>query len=700
MNRIFRMRRFSKKQNAYETLFPQTVTRNVLRADNGGVLESYLHMYDKHLDYPVPHLNRAFSFGTHRHLIAFIPKKELVDNFPLLLTLHTELDAEPTLNFNNTGPKPIVNAAGERIPGGQIPGAILFMVYSEKLDSWMMLSNDNYSDITRVMTPVLHDYYYTVQANDTTTVIIPGFNRKTMRLDEINYGQTVLAYGLDYDFEWARNDTIHLKRFAFQKGDVIYFKWTSYNLVAKKGHIKYDVRNKPYYFEIAKDGDNQIKLPEDFKKSIAYDVNYGQTVLREGLDYIRDEEANTIDITGFDLVKGDIIVINAIEMIESDGDLLPNNWGTTGTHRYAVDVQHGEFTAEKNGTTLIPIPGFNHRRDSITMIRDNKVLVFDVDYTVDLLDNVILLADQHLDRSQTIYYTVMHGALIDVPNYNVITASGSSGQHILVDIHDSQICDFYTLVIKLTHDLETAPTIKCINGPARPVADCFGSPVTKGYKKGSFLWVVYNEELKTWYSLGHGQLDITSKYPSVLTNEGDDNFFGDTLKEYWYGDEHKGECVIEHNLGVKPTVIDILPNEPPQLDDNKKIKPIGDIWAYADEKYLYVGNTGTATSGFHWRVSNTDKTVDLTAYLEQELQKLRDKTPDLTTSLQVFTATEHTNQIPIRWYNPEEDILLVNYGQTILRENLDFERRPWGVQLTKFYLEKNDIIQVTVVKQD
>ena len=49
MNRLFRIRRFNKKKGIFDILFPQTVTQNVLRRDDGGVLEDYLVDYDKNI---------------------------------------------------------------------------------------------------------------------------------------------------------------------------------------------------------------------------------------------------------------------------------------------------------------------------------------------------------------------------------------------------------------------------------------------------------------------------------------------------------------------------------------------------------------------------------------------------------------------------------------------------------------------------
>lgn len=704
MNRRLRMRQFNSKTNVYDTLFPQTVTENVLRRDNGGVLESYLHMYDKHIDYPISHFNWAHSFGTHRHLKVFMPHKVLVDKFPIMLTLHTELGHEPTLDFNESGPKPIINGAGERIPGGQIPGAVIMMTYSEAKDAWIIMSNDNYSDITRLVTPIEHTYWYEVKEDGEKVIIVPGFNRHNMRMTWINYGQTVLVYGRDFDFNYSMENGITFKDFDVVKGDLFQFVWTSYVVVARRGSHKYDLVTKTQHVSIETDDTTTVMLPSFAENAMSIRVIYGQTLLREGLDYIRDSEKNEVTLS-FPLMKGDLLSFAITKLTEVDGDLVPNNWGTKGTYRYQMHVLHGEYISEDDHVTVIPVPQYDHIRDEITIIRDNHMLVYDVDYTIDSLDQIILLTGELMAGDQ-LHWTIMKGALFDVPDFNVITASGNSGQHILVDIHDDAFCNFYVLLIKLIKDLETAPTIKGINGPARPVADCFGNPVMRGYKAGSFLWVVYNEDNHTWYSLGHSQLDVTSRYPITKMASGEENFLGNNRKEKWYGSEHLDEVVIEHRLGEKPTGITITPIEPPNIDPKTKRRTvIGDIWTYADNEHLYVGNTGDATSKFQWKVTNQEQTVDLTAYIEQEINRLKDFPGKIVSKLQAVTIEEDdTTFIEVDWFDPTVDKLLVNYGQTILREEVDWIRdvqgESHGIRLINMSLMRGDIIQFTIIKQE
>ena len=705
MNWRFRMRRFNGTTREYETMFPQTLTENILRRDSGGVLESYLNQYDRHMDYPVFHFNRAISHGTHRHLRAWVPGKVLVDGFPLLLTLHTELDCEATLDLNETGPKPIINGAGERIPGGQIPGVVMLMVYSEIKQAWVMLSNDNYSDITRLVAPVEHEYWYQAQTDGETLVVIPEFNRHSMRMIYVNYGQTVLTYQKDFDYDWTKDDTVKFHTFSLMKGDVVQFKWNSYTVMARRGAHKYDIRDKAEHFEVKEDGQKVFELPSYAETAINVRIVYGQTLLREGLDYTHTNATNSIEITGFETYKGDIVTAHISMLTEVDGDLLPNNWGTKGTYRYSMHVLHGEYKSTEDNITVIPVPKYDHRRDEITVIRDNHMLVYDVDYAIDTLDQIVLLTGELMEGDE-LHWTILKGAMFDVPDFNVITASGNSGQHILVDIHDEVFCNFYVLLIKLTHDLQTAPTLKGINGPARPIADCFGNPVLEGYKAGSFLWCVFNEDNQTWYSLGHGQMDITSRFPTTLVDTGIANFLGNETKEQWYDSDHMDEVVIEHNLGVKPEGIDVTPIEPPNLDKHGKRTIIGDVWCNADEKYLYVGNTGDATSKFQWKVTNQSKSIDLTTYLETELARLRNRPGQIVSKLQVAEIEEDkTTFVAVDWYDPTLDKLLVNYGQTILTEDVDWIRTTnndgiAGIKLTKFELMTGDIIQFTIIKQD
>ena len=695
MNRIIRMRRYNSSSKAFDVLFPQTISANIMRTEAGGVLESDLLQYDHHLQSKGIHINKAVSSGTYRNLTVNIPGAVLVDKFPLLLTLHCDLECEPTLSFNGSEPAYIVSGDGSNIPGGQAENTVMFLVWSEPIQKWVLLSSDTYSDITKVLLPVDTEYVYTAPSNGITTIVIPDFDKKSDKLI-VNYGQTILRPGIDYSFPALINNTIELINIALAEGDTLYFTITKYVSVAKRGSLKYDLVTTDYSITIDKENQKTLDIPENVQKAHSYVLNYGQTILRNGIDYTVSTDKTKITFNEIVPAVGDLFVFSATEFVESNAELVPNNWGATGNYRYSMNVIHTSYVATENNITVIPVPGYNYKRDDIWPIMDNHLLIYDVDYTIDEIGQVVLLKTK-LNRDDEIFFTILQGAMFDVPNFNVIRATGTSGQHIVLDMSYSVLCNFYTLLVLLKYDLETNPTIKCIDGPAEPVCDCYGNPILGGYKAGSYLWLVYNYDKKQWYSMSHGQLDITSLMPSYLTNSGTGNFPGqDPAKP----GEYK-ETVIPHGLNVKPEKIDIVPSEPPNMIDGVP-SVIGDIWTYADAEYLYVGNTGTATSKFNWSVSSEDSTADLRTYIDQQIAELKNRPGNFETKMAAITATADDTSVieTIPDYDPTCDKLLVNYGQTILREGIDYVITGYGITLTNIRLKKDDIIQFIIIVQE
>lgn len=696
MNRKFRMRRYNSSSKKYDVLFPQTITGNILRQEDGGVLESDLLQYDRHLISKGLHFNRAVSSGTYRSLTATIPGTELTDGFPLLLTLHCNLECDPTLSFNGAEPAYIVSGNGDNIPGGQAEGTIMLLVWSEQIQRWILLSSDTYSDITRVLLPVESEYVHVATHDNETTIVIPNFDKNSDKI-VVNYGQTILRPGVDYAFAIRSKNTIALNKIALAKDDMLFCTITKYISTAKRGSLKYDLVTDNIRFEVMEDNTTVIPVPPDAIGSNSVVINYMQTILRNTLDYEYNASGDTITLNKIVLNAGDELMFSVTRFVESSEDLIPNNWGATGNYRYSMNVIHTEYTATENDITVIPVPGFNYKKDDIWPIRDNKLLIYDVDYTIDEIGQVVLLKTV-LNRDDIIYFTILQGAMMDVPNFNVIRASGDSGQHINLDMSYSVLCNYYTLLVWLKHDLETNPTAKCVDGPAEPICDCFGHPVTAGYKAGSYLWLVYNYEKKRWYSLGHGQLDITSMMPEYLTSSGTANFVGQSGAVP--GDVH--EAVIEHGLGMKPALIDIQPCEPPTMLIDGTRTTIGDIWRYADEKYLYVGNSGDSTSKFAWSVSSEDSTADLRSYIDKEIAKAKAAPGRFETQLYVYTAEEDniTDIVYVEGYTSGIDKLVVNFGQTLLREGIDYTIVGSGIHLNNIVLKAGDIVQFMIIVQE
>ena len=704
MNRIIRMRRYNPKSPSgrFDVLFPQTITTNVLRQNDGGPLESYLDCYDRHLENDIVHINRALSEGTARALSVRLKKTVLVDNFPLLLTLHTNLECAPTLKFNDGEEHEIISASGDTIPGGQQEGTVIFLVWKERLQKWVLLSSDNFTDVTKVVLPVDNEYVYEAQSDGESVFVIPGFNRKSDKLI-VNYEQTILRQGIDYDFDYRVNDTIELlEGITLDKGERLYFTITTYITTAKRGILKYDLVSRDYTVEITEDGIRDITIPVEARPETAHSivVNYNQTILRNGIDYTIADDKSKITLNFDPYIEiGNQIVFTITYFEEVNGEVVPNNWGATGNYRYALNVVHTSYKATENDIRVIPIPNYNPRRDHVSVIQNNHLFIYDVDYTIDEIGNVVLLGEHVLNVNDEIFFTILQGAMMDVPNFNVIQAEGQDGQHLLLNMSQSLLVDYYTLLVRLKYDIVTAPTAKCIDGPAIPICDCYGTPIPGGFKAGAYLWLCYSEPENVWYALSYSQYDISQFIPDHKVASGTAYFSGQS-------DTTAGnlkETVIVHGLGVKPERIDIVPCEPPTAKPDGTLSVIGDIWSYADETNLYVGNSGDSTSKFSWTVSSEDKTTDLRDYINQEIETLKQSPGKIITKLSTFTATEDNTRIikNISSFTGGVDKLIVNYNQTILRNGTDYiiHSKYNGIELLNFELDKDEVLQFTVLKQ-
>ena len=285
-NRFIRMRRYNPKSTSgkFDVLFPQGMTENILRSENGGVLESDLLQYDRHLGDHVVHMNRALSTGTARALSVRIKDAVLTDCFPLLLTLHVGLECEPTLSFNGGEPHEIISASGDRIPGGQIVGSTIFLVWNATLQKWILQSSDNFTDVTKIVLPVESSYTYQAPGDDVTIIVIPGFNKKSDKL-QVNYGQTILRAGIDYEFLHSANDTIQLLGFGLDAGDILYFTITTYITTAKRGHYRYELKAVDKVVTAMEDGTTVFQVPKEAEGAHSLVINYNQTILRNNLDY-------------------------------------------------------------------------------------------------------------------------------------------------------------------------------------------------------------------------------------------------------------------------------------------------------------------------------------------------------------------------------------------------------------------------------
>ena len=790
MNRYIRMRR--SNNGSWDTLFPQGVTDNILRREDGGVLENYLVDYDYHLINNTRHFNHAVTtnihhpnLSTHRYLDVNIENAELVDGFPLLLTTHTKVDAEPMLSFNGGEYYPIVSASGNRIPGGQIAGTTILLVWNENLQSWILLSTSDTNDITKIAVPSYTEYTYTAQEDGEKIFVVPGFDKTSCAL-EVNYGQTLLRQNRDYGFQVGRRDTIELKTFELSAGDVLFFKITSYEVVMKSSATVYDIEVGDYDLIATTDNQATLALPPAVQKANVIELNYVQTVLRNGIDYEFNADKSQVTLKEFTLEKDEVIVAHITTLIEHDATTLPRQWNVPGAYTYEIKTVHGSFTSTEDSTNVIPIPDFDQTRDELVVIKDNKVLVYDVDYEIDKLNQVVLQDEYALDTGDTLHYTIFQGAIQDVPPFVVVQDKSENGQHLLLDFSYALLRDGFTAVIKLSHKLVSVPTIKCLDGPAESILDNFGAPITGGYIAGSYLWCIYDEKNHVWYSMSHGHYDVSESYGSFEFAEGDANFLGNDTTYMDLGDDHYGELVIPHGLSTIPTDIEIHPTGHPgflicpyekplaginpgaagdnvrwvqwglwnlgyvnetitlenwvtgryddrtqaaiekwQFENGLEVKEqfdneaidlmasetshirctIGDTWASADATNIYVGNSGNSTSTFHWVATTSNGNLNFKQSIDEAVTELVEMIKTYpgnfyTRTFNFTSPAENTYDIPVEDYVPgEEKIYLVNYGQTVLREGVDYNLTDTGVELIRMRLPTGAVVQVVLVKQ-
>lgn len=671
--RMIRIRGANKSAKDFDILLPQTATSNVFRDDSNGILEQSLVCYDRHLGNTLTHVNRALSSGTATALFAKCPGVMLVDGLPLLLELHVDLELEPTLSFNGSAPAPIVDSNGFTIPGGQIAGSSLFLVWNARHQKWYTMNSDASGALTHVMIPGILPYTYKAPEDGIQTIVIPGFNKSEDDL-KVNYNQTVLRLHLDYEF--VADNAIYLQGFTLDKGEQIYFEITKYTEVVKKGSFSYELEEINHTYEAPKNGTNLIPVPLITSEMYKIELNYNQTVLRNGLDY-QYEGSQNIRLF-FDLEKGDKIVFQITRYVERNGILT--GLASRGSYRYGINVLHESFTSDYDDVAKAIVPHYNRLRDELFVIFKNHLLIRDVDYVVDELSNVILMTHV-LNAGDTLYYTIQQGAMIDVPKLNMAEAYGD-GKDLKVDISWEEVHDFYTLILKLGCTLQAHPTLKFIDGPAEPLVDSNGRFIDSECLPGSFIYIVYNKTQKCWYCLGGLGENSTSGVPM----SGEAHFPGQMYVPS--GQVQKfAETVIHHGLGKAPKHFRITPCEPPTII-NGVVQDIGDIWAYADEENLYVGSTGTSTSKFHWEISNSSlgETISVVAGLDKRVEEFNNSIAKFEDYIKRFAEEENLSilrslytvpdpipkRIPVKDFDRTTDSLIVNMEQTILRENIDY----------------------------
>ena len=589
------MKRFNDVNEEWDELHPKTGTGIIYRENLGVSLESSLRDYDKHIKNNKRHLITETASGNSHNLIVNDPSIILEDGQAILLTLTHTIDAEATLNFNNIGDRPIVTGSGDNIAGGQTAGSILLLIWMERCGEWLLMFSDSYEDTTKVYMPVYFTYDFIAQEDGTTLIVIPGYDSGSADLQLI-YGQTILNRGVDFVPDESNRSAVRLHRMELLRDDVLHCIVTEYKLVTRRGYYSYELKFEDFPVTLNPDV-TELRLPYGTENASKIDVMYNQLVLTNGVDYNYDNRRSKIifvDRSHFEPTS--TIIFHCTSILEVPGIEIPRNgYMSSGTYRYKQNILHEEYIAEYSGITVIPVPHFNKEQDELTVIRDNKLLVLDVDYTIDELGQVILLTS-YMNAGEQLFFTILQGTMKDVPEFMTARSMHCDGNVLSVNLSQTALRNFLHVVVMLEHDLPDQPMLKCIGGPAIPILSSSGEFLRAPFTSGSFLSLMYNDNTKRWYATGTtgqvGELIEQIEWSRPIIKHGTANFPGNAIIAN--SDEMIREILIPHGMSRKPDLVYIHPSE----DPTNAI--IGNIWFTYDDRNISVGNTGSAKTEFTW----------------------------------------------------------------------------------------------------
>ena len=626
MAQIIRIHKADKDKMTWEVLYPMTSSMAVERPE-GGLQEDYNLLYDDHIVDNMKHVYRATSSGMPSTISVYVPNVTLEDQLAVIIKLHTDLSSEPVLSFNGEPAANIIASDGANISGGQIAGTSIMVIWLAEKQKWLLVNNDLDNNTTHAVLPVVSYYTYTAELDGETTIPVSGYDRTADKLD-VNYHQTILMPGIDYT-TLQDNSIMLLHGMSLSHGDTVFLTVTKFVETIRRGFRKFSLDTSNVRVEIAEDQTQTLAVPEFGDGDYELIVNLNQTILREGIDYERDFANRSINLLGERyFYKGDNVVYTIsryVEELGNIGGILPS----VGQYEQIIKPIYESFTATVNGTTRIIVPSYDPYRDDLVVVRDNLVLVGSgVDYS-ETTDGEIILLHTSLNEGDVIYFRILKGLKIESTPYTIVNGTGD-GKDILVSISDGALWDNYTLCIKMPADMEDAPTIKFLDGPARDVLDSTGEPMHAGAViEGAYLLVNYNESAGVWYAINANAENTSddesgistfsmmkvAKAPAEANNgpiaSGISNFSGkaDKLLINDIRNDTDGnpigyyETVVAHNLGYTPTDYRVNPIEPPSALNNEDLEfdaYIGDVWITADENNLYIGNSGNATSKFQW----------------------------------------------------------------------------------------------------
>lgn len=613
---IVRIRKANKQTKEWDNLYPYTSSEAVERPI-GGLQEDYNLLYDDHIIDNDKHVYRARSSGMPSTISINVPNVPLSDQLAVIIKLHTDLTTDPVLSYNGEPPANIIASDGANISGGQLADTSIMVIWLAEKQKWLLVNNDLDNNTTHAVLPVVSYYTYTAKLDGETVIPTTGFDRTSDKVD-VNYNQTILQPGNNYAF-LQDNSIMLLNGLSLQHGETAFITITKFVECIRRGFRKFSLDTSNVKVDITSEM-TSLAVPEFGDGDYELIVNLNQTILREGMDYERDFGSRAINLLdGRKFVPGDQVVYTIsryVEELGNIGGILPS----VGNYEQIVKPIYEDFTATVDNTTRIMVPSYDPYRDDLIVVLDNYVLVGSgVDYT-ETIDGEIILIGRSLNIGDTIHFRIVKGMKIEATPYTIVNGGGD-GKDVLVSISDAALWDNYTIAVKMPADMEDSPTVKFLDGPARPILDSAGLPMMKkSVIEGAYLMMIYNEVKDVWYSITPNKAQ-TSRYSMARartavvggTNRvlatGLSNFAG-TADKPLLADQNDTdpvgyyETVIPHDLGYTPTDYRVTPTEPPHSDylpeGDDFYAYIGDVWITADDNNLYVGNSGNATSQFRW----------------------------------------------------------------------------------------------------
>ena len=192
-------------------------------------------------------IKRGMNFGDNiahtisgGQIIHVVYRQPYSDLSTITVRVTEDISPSAVVSVDGKTAHPLVDMTGT--PNDEVIPAntIIVLVYDDKRKVWMYC-NPSVSDIQSIINQILGDridgtqenikqievtplqtgYLYTVSEDGINTILVGNFDSKTSVLT-INYGQTVLRQGIDYDLT-APNKVVIKNGITLKKGEQLYF---------------------------------------------------------------------------------------------------------------------------------------------------------------------------------------------------------------------------------------------------------------------------------------------------------------------------------------------------------------------------------------------------------------------------------------------------------------------------------------------